>query len=206
MLSKRKRDEGVVSVNDAIACIAGAAATWTDPCGVLLYITSKMVNKRDRVLYQLLEFDSLTCKNMQQLIDLHLPGDFCIESIFAVAASKSIDITIIRNTAERAPSVATVHADLTEELVRLRIANVVAKEDVESVRKHVAQLLRLLPTSATWSVINQNDVYIVRFMKVTQLGIQAITTASRISPTAAYDFENGALNVFLRKTQPLILH
>jgi hypothetical protein len=205
-MSKRKRDEGVVSVNDAIASIASAAGTWTDPCGVLLYITSKMVNKRDRVLYQLLEFDTLTCKNMQRLVDLNLPGDFCIESMFAVASTKSIDITIIRNTAERAPSVIQHHADLTEELVRLRIANVVAKEDIDSVRKNVAQLLRMLPSSTSWTVINQNDVYIVRFMKVSQLGIQAITMASRISPEAAYDFENATLNAFLRKTQPLIVH
>ena len=207
-MSKRKRfEEEPVTVQDAAAAIGAAAAQWTDPCGVALYIQQRLKNERNRLLYQLMQFDSLLCTSIHSILEVKLPGDFVVQNLSCVAETRSVDITIIRRQVESTmPSVMPMTADLTNEIVRMRLATVVAAEDIPRVKEAIASLLRALPASASWQVIPQPNVYTVSFNKVPTLSGSAATLASRLSPTASYDFENSSLLVFIKKSLPEMMH
>jgi len=205
-MSKRRRcDESNVTVEDAAAAIGTIASRWRDSVGVALYVQQKLKNDRQKLLYQLLEFDSLRCDDIHDIVQVQLPGDFVISTLFCVSATKSLDITIVRRQIEAAPSVMVVPADLTAEITRLRIATIVATEDVLHVKDAIASLLRALPTSATWVVTPQPSAYRICFTKVATLAGSAVTIASRLSASSVYDFENATLTVDIKRTTPEIM-
>jgi hypothetical protein len=202
--SKRKRSEEdhVVTIQDAAAAIGKAASTWVDPCGVSLFIKQRLKHERNKILYQLMTFDSLLCTSIHSILDINLPGDFMVQSLFCVAETRSIDITIVRRQIETMPAVMHMPADLTAEITRMRIATIVAAEDVQRVKDGIASLLRALPASASWTIIAQPNVYCVSFTKVLTLAGSAATIASRLSPGSTYDFENASLLIYIKKAQP----
>jgi hypothetical protein len=205
MSRKRARvDDHVVTFEDAATAIGSIVAGWTDVCGVSLHVQQKLKNDRQKLLQQLLEFESLNCKTIHTLIDATLPGDFCIQSLFCVSSTRSIDITIVRRQLEISPSVMPIMADLTAEIVRMRIATGVASEDIPHVKDAIASLLRSLPASSNWVVSAQPNCYNISFSKVATLGTSAVTIASRLSETSIYDFENAVLNVQIKKITPEI--
>lgn len=210
MSTKRKRgEEPLVKIDAVIDRILKRISEWVDPCGCAYTTEHEVSRERDAATLQVGFFDSLTCKQIQDVLDMALPGDYTIRDTTVKLTKKTIVFRIQRlrrdASAPDAPAQAAgvpTPEQSSMDVMKLRISFGVAHEDAAAVQTSISALVKLIPQS-TFKVTSKPATYSVVFSCKDALVQGAVSFAAQLD--GMVDFDHHLLVVDVRKTKPDIL-
>lgn len=194
MDKKRKRDDNggstsgaLVKVEHAAAALLACAREWKDACGAAFDIEHKISKETDRVLVKIGFFDELTCKQLSQLRDVELPGDFVLADLAADLGRNCLVATVVRSGRGRAfrPSdtgVASPRAngaysgDAVVESLKLRVSFNVKEADAPALQTLISSVVRSFPA---------NEVKLTKIAQRPELYVMTLAVSGERVPDAA---------------------
>jgi hypothetical protein len=217
-MSKRKRDtseqggeaHALVKIDSVIERILLQTKAWRDPCGCAYTPEHRVVREKESAMLQVGFFDSLTCRQICDVINLQLPGDYTIPDVVIDMRKRSISFRIQRVRREpincgqaREEIVAQRPGDGSSmDMMKLRISFSIAQEDVDVVHVVINTLTKALP-GATFKVATKPATYAVVFSCKDTITTAAIVFSAGFD--GVIDFDHSQLVLCVQKSKPDIL-
>ena len=212
-MSKRKRDapeqaEPLVKIDSVIDRILAETSKWVDPCGCAYTPEHRVTRERDAAALKVGFFDSLTCRQICDVVDLRLPGDYTIPDVTVDLNRRTIAFRIQRLRRDPPDRANASGADgggdhsSAVDLMKLRISYSIAAEDVSNVHAAISTLSKHLP-GATFKVSAKPATYSLVFTCKDAVSTGAITYSAALR--GVIDFDHSQLVVDVDKAKPDIL-
>jgi hypothetical protein len=214
-MSKRKRDasdgecDTHVKIESVVKRILSAVSKWVDPCGCSYNTEHHLTREKDTVVLKVGFFDSLTCKQICDVIDTPLQGDYTIRNVLVDLHKRTIVFYVQRlrrdalNSAQDALNDARCKPEASPmDMMKLRITYSIASDDVAAVQHTVNELGFCLPR-ASFKVASKPASYAVVFTCKDTVTLAAVRFAAERN--GVVDMDHKQLVVDVKKTTPDIV-